>query len=1330
MFLHKSIPCSPECKNVGKILLDHPLIYALTTTTDVLVVYLQQFWKTVIKMPDIEDTIIFKLYSQETVYTVDMFQDTLNLSVETLEKPFVAPINIEIIESFMNRVSYQGVVDKVSTFYMKNLAQPWQTMFKYPRSTKLIIADLMKKFSNISQRIYEDYHSIKDDIPLVSVYTTGNVLVRGMLISEEFLTEEIRATNDYKEYETVFVNVVVLINQPQPVVFTQGMHRPRPRAHRTPTLTSSSPQGKKRKQSVGESKPGSHKENPEYVDDDDKEEEKVDAEEGNEMGSLEIRTEKMQTPIPTTLRSPRINLSSDKNIIQELKQRRISSKYNHLPDIHEITLIPQITERATDDLIENNLKPCIAETIIEDRDAFRSKVHDLVSKEFNSHAPQIIEELFKQYVQNNMKRSLQDRANDIALWEVLKHDDAPPKGEKILKRQKTSKSSKSARGSLSKRTTKDFTTYVFKQQQQQQEWDAWVKETIVDEDEVIPEDKTPELITEFQNVDKRVPTIFDRARMEATLNDMLSNQFKNAEEYAYHLEQATNFMENQIVWKSRQEDIRRPIPRPIERVHDFQLEIDIYQVKVNLTAPTLTFLSIETHEPYSINDTPTTGLIYLNNKDEKQVMYLVVIMKFYDAILENVLKEVKLKIFQSEPWKKPPPLAMSPPDHKKFRLGVGRVAGRRSFTDPKTGLWVRRISRKIQILIDLYPCQVEEMLIVKEVKWETIMKYETKITSNDGTVTKLPREFPRYPPSNKEEEEPNKGPNYELLSYTVSNSDSDLESTARNRPKCSELEDTYESGVNVNGGNDGNGGNGGNNGCSYKGFMACNPKEYDGKGGAIALTRWTKKMDNVIDNSRCSKNQKVKYVASSFVNKDLTWWNTQVQARGREAAIGLSWTDFKALLVEELCPSNEMEKLETEFWNHRMVEANHVSYINQFYELAKLVLHLVTPESSRIKRYIASLAPEIRGMLQATQPTIIQSEILRARILTDEAVSCGTLTKGNEKRKGVEETSKLGGSWKENKKAKVGIGFVATAPPRNEFVGSCPKCAKCYSYHPENRACKLCFNCQKLGHFAKDCQAPYRQVAPVNAVRMGKDHRVCYECGSSDHLCNTCPKMNRAPGQAGNPLALKGNRNTRNNGKRTRGRAFNVNAVEALQGPNVVTCTFSLNDHFATILFNSGADFSFISTEFAPLLNVKPSIVNPGYMIEVAYGKKVEVDRIIRDCKLELENSLFSINFIPLGHGSFDVIVGMDWLSQNKVVIVCHEKVVKIPLECSGILRVQGERTSGVAKALMNVKVDEPKLSDIPVVRDFVDVFPEDLSGLPPPRQVEFRIDLVPGATL
>ncbi|GJR28689.1 putative reverse transcriptase domain-containing protein [Tanacetum coccineum] len=226
---------------------------------------------------------------------------------------------------------------------------------------------------------------------------------------------------------------------------------------------------------------------------------------------------------------------------------------------------------------------------------------------------------------------------------------------------------------------------------------------------------------------------------------------------------------------------------------------------------------------------------------------------------------------------------------------------------------------------------------------------------------------------------------------------------------------------------------------------------------------------------------------------------------------------------------------------------------------------------------------------------------------------------------------------------------------------------------------------------------------------MSNNPRVYYECGSPDHFRNTCPKINRALRQAGNQLALEGRRNNRSNGHRVRGRAFNVNvnAMEAVQDPNDVTGTFSLNDHFVIVLFDSGADFSFISTEFMPLLNMRPSIVNPSYVIEVADGMKVELDRIIHDCKLELG----------------------DWLSQHKAVIVCHEKVEEIPVEDGRILRVHGERVVGITKALKSAKEDEPNLSDISVVREFKDVFPEDLSGLPPQRQVEFCIDLIPRVT-
>ncbi|GKC76598.1 hypothetical protein Tco_1127372, partial [Tanacetum coccineum] len=126
----QSILCSLECKIIGQLLLDHPLSYALTATTDVPVMYLQLFRRTVTKVPNTKDTIKFMLDTQQITYIVDMFRSTMHLPVETPQNPFVKPANIQTIEAFMNRVRYQGVVDKVSAFYTKYLGQPWQTMFK------------------------------------------------------------------------------------------------------------------------------------------------------------------------------------------------------------------------------------------------------------------------------------------------------------------------------------------------------------------------------------------------------------------------------------------------------------------------------------------------------------------------------------------------------------------------------------------------------------------------------------------------------------------------------------------------------------------------------------------------------------------------------------------------------------------------------------------------------------------------------------------------------------------------------------------------------------------------------------------------------------------------------------------------------------------------------------------------------------------------------------------------------------------------------------------------------------------------------------------------
>ncbi|GKC87948.1 hypothetical protein Tco_1148597, partial [Tanacetum coccineum] len=387
-------------------------------------------------------------------------------------------------------------------------------------------------------------------------------------------------------------------------------------------------------------------------------------------------------------------------------------------------------------------------------------------------------------------------------------------------------------------------------------------------------------------------------------------------------------------------------------------------------------------------------------------------------------------------------------------------------------------------------------------------------------------------------------------------------------------------------------------GCSCKQFLACNPKEYDDKGGAVVLTRWIEKMEFVQDMSGCSIDQKVKYNAGSF--------------------------------MEEFCPSHEMQKLETELRNHAMVRAGHAAYINRFHELARLVPHLKV-----------------------------------------------------EKRGNVGKPSKDKNGRDDNKRTRTGNAFATTANPvGRENTGAWPKYITCNSYHAPGGPCHACFNCNRLSYLAKDCRGVPRNVNHVNTRYLTV--RASYEYGSTDHVRSVCPRLNSAQGPKGNRpnqvVANNEGQGRENQGNQARGRAFMLGAKEARQDLNIVTGTFTLKNHFATTLFNSGADYSFVSTTFIPLLGIEPS---------------------------EL---------------------GMDWLSNHKAEIICHEKVVRIPLPDGNVVRVLGESPEEKARILMSVKASDKKQEEIIVVRDFPEVFSDDLPGLPPLREIEFWIELIPRA--
>ncbi|GJZ87441.1 putative reverse transcriptase domain-containing protein [Tanacetum coccineum] len=196
---------------------------------------------------------------------------------------------------------------------------------------------------------------------------------------------------------------------------------------------------------------------------------------------------------------------------------------------------------------------------------------------------------------------------------------------------------------------------------------------------------------------------------------------------------------------------------------------------------------------------------------------------------------------------------------------------------------------------------------------------------------------------------------------------------------------------------------------------------------------------------------------------------------------------------------------------------------------------------------------------------------------------------------------------------------------------------------------------------------------------------------------------------------------------KARGKAYTIGGGDENPGSNVVMGMFLLNNHYASVLFDSGADRSFVSTTFSTLLDVNPDTLDLSYAIELADERIAETNTILIGCTIGLLGHPFNIDLMPIELGSFDVIIGMDWLANNYAVIVCDEKIVLIPFG-DKILIVQGDRSDKGKKLTKEteVKSKEKRLEDVPIVRKFPEVFPKDLPGLPPARQVEFKIDLVP----
>ncbi|GJW72059.1 putative reverse transcriptase domain-containing protein [Tanacetum coccineum] len=351
---------------------------------------------------------------------------------------------------------------------------------------------------------------------------------------------------------------------------------------------------------------------------------------------------------------------------------------------------------------------------------------------------------------------------------------------------------------------------------------------------------------------------------------------------------------------------------------------------------------------------------------------------------------------------------------------------------------------------------------------------------------------------------------------------------------------------------------------------------------------------------------------------------------------GQNWVILRLKMTDKYCPRNEMKKLEAELWNLKVIGTDVVRYNQRFQELALLCVRMFPEESDKIERYV---------------PKTMQEAIEMATELMDKRVSTIAERQAENKRK-FENTSRNNQNQQQqqNKRQNTGRAYTAGSGDKKQYGGSRPLCSKC-NYHHDGPCAPKCYKCNKYGHIARDCRGTGNANNINNQKGTGSGQKpTCFECGVQGHFKKECPRMKNN----------KGNRGNQAGNDRAPTKVYVVGNAGA-NPDNVVAGTFLLNNRYAYILFDTGADRSFVSTAFSSQIDITPSTLDHYYDVELADGRIIGLNTILKGCTLNFLNHQFNINLMPVELGSFDAIIGMDWLAKYQAVIVCAEKVVHIP---------------------------------------------------------------------
>jgi hypothetical protein len=518
-------------------------------------------------------------------------------------------------------------------------------------------------------------------------------------------------------------------------------------------------------------------------------------------------------------------------------------------------------------------------------------------------------------------------------------------------------------------------------------------------------------------------------------------------------------------------------------------------------------------------------------------------------------------------------------------------------------------------------------------------------------------------------------------------------------------------------------------GSKLKNFQNTNPPVFSKTEEPLDADDWLQTMENNLEVAGVEANEKVLFATHYLAGPARAWWTSTRAMNGGQF---MTWEDFKLKFSKYHVPPGLIKKMRDEFRELKQGRMTVVEYRDKFLTLSRYAPDETDTVEKRKERFLNGLHDEM-------QTVLVNIPFADLEALVDSAIQMeGKLNQANENRK-RRMANQSGSSHPQKFRPSSSGGFNPrhNKPPmqnsRPGYQNRSGGNSKPGGYNPNynnnnyNRAPPRAPNTNNTNTNTNPRTGS--NAIPV-ANKQDKSTITCYECGVVGHYSNECPK--RLAKLAGNTAApaqqqrrvSTGKKFAPNNPNNRNGRLYHMNAEEAQEAPDVVLGMFSVNHTPARVLFDSGASHSFVTEDFASTSKIQPLSLKHVMIVQIP-GSTTKARKFCKNVPIKIHDVDFFANLIILGTKGLEVVLGMDWMSKHNGLIDCAKKAITMTSSTGIVVEHVSEKLP--RKFTCNQSVSKPTLDQIRVVCRYPDVFPDDLPGMPPDRDIEFIIELIPG---